>query len=64
MPAVTSASSSADMSAPKEQRNTTKVLDELMAKLSISKDQDDVNEATKNLVVFVNSLEENFSPVM
>lgn len=52
------------MSAPKEQRNTTKVLDELMAKLSISKDQDDVNEATKNLVVFVNSLEENFSPVM
>ena len=60
MPAIIDASSSsAEMSTPKEQRNTAKVLDELMAKLSISKAQDDINAATHNIAVFINSVEED-----
>lgn len=51
------------MSTPKEQRNTAKVLEELMAKLAISKAQDDINAATHNIAVFVNSIEEEFAPV-
>jgi elongation factor 3 len=53
MPAATAAPSSANMSA-KENKGSVKVLDELMAKLNISKDQDQINEATHNLAVFIN----------
>lgn len=38
----------------KENQNSEKVLNELLAKLNISKAQDDVNAATRNLSVFVN----------
>jgi elongation factor 3 len=64
MPAITdSATATAAMSTPKEQKNSEKVLEELMAKLTVSKAQDDINAATHNLAVFVNSLEEDFAPV-
>ncbi|KAJ5042278.1 uncharacterized protein L3040_004830 [Drepanopeziza brunnea f. sp. 'multigermtubi'] len=48
----------------KENKESLKVLDELMAKLSISKAQEDINAATHNLAVFINSpIEENDAPV-
>lgn len=47
----------------KENKNSQKVLDELMAKLNISKQQADVNSATHNLAVFINSpIEEHDAP--
>lgn len=46
-----------------ENKSSLKVLDELMAKLSVSKDQADVNAATHNLATFINSpIEENDVP--
>lgn len=42
------------MSSSKENQNSAKVLDELMAKLSISKAQEDINAAAHNLSVFIN----------
>jgi len=38
----------------KENKNSQKVLDELMAKLWISKAQDDINAATQNIATFIN----------
>ncbi|KAI6247539.1 Elongation factor 3 [Erysiphe necator] len=47
----------------KENKNSQKVLDELMAKLNISKEQADINSATHNLAVFINSpIEEHDAP--
>jgi elongation factor 3 len=53
MPAVTAAPSSTNMSA-KENKGSVKVLDELMAQLNISKEQDQINAATHNIAVFIN----------
>lgn len=62
MPAVTDSSATASMST-KENKNSVKVLDELMAKLTVSKAQDEINAATHNLAVFINSpIEENDAP--
>jgi elongation factor 3 len=62
MPAVTDTSATASMST-KENKNSLKVLDELMAKLWISKAQEDINAATHNLAIFINSpIEENDAP--
>ncbi|POS87445.1 putative elongation factor 3, partial [Erysiphe pulchra] len=48
----------------KENKNSQKVLDELMAKLNISKEQADINSATHNLAVFINSpIEEHDAPI-
>jgi elongation factor 3 len=40
--------------AAKENKTSLKVLDELMAKLNISKDQADINAATASLSTFIN----------
>ncbi len=62
MPAVTEAASNAAMS-PKENKNSLKVLDELMAKLNISKAQEDINAAAHNLAIFINGpIEESDAP--
>lgn len=62
MPAVSDTSATASM-ASKENKNSVKVLDELMAKLWISKAQEDINAATHNLAIFINSpIEENDAP--
>jgi elongation factor 3 len=46
-----------------ENKNSVKVLDELMAKLNISKAQEDINAATYNLAVFINGpIEEHDAP--
>ncbi|CAG8976909.1 hypothetical protein HYALB_00011858 [Hymenoscyphus albidus] len=46
-----------------ENKNSVKVLDELMAKLNISKAQEDINAATHNLAVFINGpIEEHDAP--
>lgn len=46
-----------------ENMNSEKVLEELMAKLNISKEQSDINAATHNLATFINSpIEENDAP--
>jgi elongation factor 3 len=63
MPALTEASTStANMSATKENKGSVKVLEELLAKLNVSKEQADINSATHNISVFVNSNEE-FAPL-
>ena len=53
MPAATDSKSTPSMSS-KENKGSVKVLDELMAKLNISKEQDQINDATHNLAVFIN----------
>jgi len=46
-----------------ENKNSVKVLDELMAKLNISKAQEDINAATLNLATFINGpIEEHDAP--
>ncbi|KAA8571148.1 hypothetical protein EYC84_000493 [Monilinia fructicola] len=37
-----------------ENKNSIKVLDDLMSKLTVSKEQTDINAATHNLAVFIN----------
>jgi elongation factor 3 len=55
MPSVADTTTpSASMSSSKENQNSAKVLDELMAKLNISKAQEDINAASHNLSVFIN----------
>jgi len=45
-------------------KNSHKVLDELMAKLWISKAQEDINSATHNIATFINGdIEEGDAPV-
>lgn len=53
MPAVVDQATSSNM-ASKENKTSLKVLDDLMAKLTISKEQDAINDATRNLAIFVN----------
>ncbi len=63
MPAVTDSSSATAAMSSKENKNSEKVLDELMAKLWISKAQEDINSPTHNLSVLINSpIEENEAP--
>jgi elongation factor 3 len=46
-----------------ENAKSIKVLDELMAKLSVSKSQDETNTATLNIITFINgSTEEADAP--
>lgn len=46
-----------------ENKNSIKVLDELMAKLTVSKAQEDINAATKNIATFINGpIEEHDAP--
>ncbi|TVY75695.1 Elongation factor [Lachnellula suecica] len=46
-----------------ENKNSVKILDELMAKLNISKAQEDINAATTNLATFINGpIEEHDAP--
>ncbi|KAI9649510.1 translational elongation factor EF-1 alpha [Ciborinia camelliae] len=46
-----------------ENNNSIKVLDDLMSKLTVSKEQNDINAATHNLAVFINgNIEENDAP--
>ncbi|QSZ34352.1 hypothetical protein DSL72_005943 [Monilinia vaccinii-corymbosi] len=46
-----------------ENKNSIKVLDDLMSKLTVSKEQSDINAATHNLAVFINGeIEENDAP--
>ncbi|RAL59606.1 hypothetical protein DID88_006465 [Monilinia fructigena] len=46
-----------------ENKNSIKVLDDLMSKLTVSKEQTDINAATHNLAVFINGgIEENDAP--
>ena len=54
MPAATSSTPQPANMAAKENQTSLKVLDELMAKLNISKDQADINAATASLSTFIN----------
>ena len=54
MPSVADTTSSTANMSSKENQNSAKVLDELMAKLNISKAQEDINAASHNLSVFIN----------
>jgi elongation factor 3 len=54
MPSVADSTTPTASMSSKENQNSQKVLDELMAKLNISKAQEDVNAATHNLSVFIN----------
>ncbi|KAH8679086.1 putative elongation factor 3 [Tricladium varicosporioides] len=64
MPATLAESSSTpSTSKMAENKNSEKVLTELMAKLNISKAQEDINAATHNLAVFINGpIEEHDAP--
>lgn len=54
MPSVAESTTPAASMSSKENQNSEKVLNELLAKLNISKAQEEVNAATRNLSVFVN----------
>lgn len=54
MPAVTDSKSTASMSSKKENSQSEATLSELLAKLSISKEADQVKEASHNIAVFIN----------
>jgi elongation factor 3 len=54
MPAATPSTSQPANMAAKENKTSVKVLDELLAKLSISKEQADINAATASLSSFIN----------
>jgi len=63
MPAATDSATNTTMAA-KENKTSLKVLDDLMAKLTISKEQDAINDATRNLAIFVNGdIETKDAPV-
>jgi elongation factor 3 len=64
MPATVAESSQpASAKMANENKNSVKILDELMAKLNISKAQEDVNAATLNLATFINGpIEEHDAP--
>jgi elongation factor 3 len=62
MPAATDSAKST--MASKENKTSLKVLDDLMAKLTISKEQDAINDASRNLAIFVNGdIETKDAPV-
>lgn len=51
------------MATSKENAASIKVLDDLLAKLNISKSQDETNAATSSLATFINgSIEESAAP--
>ena len=64
MPALAeAASTTAPNTKMAENKNSVKVLDELMAKLNISKAQEDINAATHNIATFINGpIEESDAP--
>jgi hypothetical protein len=52
-----------NMAASKENAASIKVLDDLLAKLNISKSQDETNAATASLATFINgAIEESAAP--
>lgn len=60
MPAATSSATDSKMA---ENKNSVKVLEELMSKLTVSKAQEDINAASKNLATFINgAIEEKDVP--
>jgi elongation factor 3 len=63
MPALAEASAITPSASKMENKNSIKVLDDLMAKLSVSKAQDEVNAATHNIATFINGpIEERDAP--
>ncbi|KAF7869944.1 hypothetical protein EAF04_004728 [Stromatinia cepivora] len=63
MPSIETPSNPTTTGKMAENKNSIKVLDDLMSKLSVSKEQNDINAATHNLAVFINgSIEENDAP--
>jgi elongation factor 3 len=62
MPSVAAANNTANM-ATKENKQSIKVLDDLMAKLNISKSQDEINASAANIATFINGpIEEADAP--
>ncbi|TVY43118.1 Elongation factor [Lachnellula subtilissima] len=60
---VAESSQPASANMANENKNSVKILDELMAKLNLSKAQEDVNAATLNLATFINGpIEEHDAP--
>jgi len=63
MPSVETPSTPATTGKMAGNKESIKVLDDLMAKLTVSKEQEDINAATHNLAVFINGpIEENDAP--
>jgi elongation factor 3 len=63
MPAAESSTKPEIPKMANENKNSVKILDELMAKLNISKAQEDINAATLNLATFINGpIEEHDAP--
>ncbi|TAQ84507.1 hypothetical protein B7494_g7172 [Chlorociboria aeruginascens] len=63
MPSLDVAASTTSSGKMAENKNSVKVLDELMAKLNISKAQEDINAATHNIATFINGpIEEHDAP--
>jgi elongation factor 3 len=54
MPAATASSTTPSMSASKANAASEKVLTELLAKLSLTKEQADINAATASIATFIN----------
>jgi elongation factor 3 len=54
MPSIETAANPPTNSKMAENKNSIKVLDDLMSKLSVSKEQTDINAATHNIAVFIN----------
>ncbi|CCD52694.1 hypothetical protein ACHAO1_005519 [Botrytis cinerea] len=63
MPSIETPSNPTTTGKMAENKNSIKVLDDLMSKLSVSKEQTDINAATHNLAIFINgNIEENDAP--
>ncbi|CAD6446378.1 d5c3d4cb-40b0-40c5-9453-6961636cc5aa [Sclerotinia trifoliorum] len=63
MPSIETPSNPTTTGKMAENKNSIKVLDDLMSKLSVSKEQNDINAATHNLAIFINGgIEENDAP--
>lgn len=63
MPSVETPSTPATTGKMAGNKESIKVLDDLMSKLTVSKEQNDINAATHNLAVFINGpIEENDAP--
>ncbi|KAI9739323.1 MAG: translational elongation factor EF-1 alpha [Cirrosporium novae-zelandiae] len=65
MPAIETMNSAVNTAAAakKENAQSTKVLDEMLSKLTLSKSADEVNEATNNIATFINGpIEQNDAP--
>ncbi|ESZ89567.1 elongation factor 3 [Sclerotinia borealis F-4128] len=63
MPSIETPSNPTIIGKMAENKNSIKVLDDLMSKLTVSKEQTDINAATHNLAIFINGdIEENDAP--